>query len=249
MDWNRYQSLFLESNDEHKIRAEGSVWYLYSQTALANICDFNSDAKIIVMLRRPDEMVYSMHNQAVRNFSEDILEFDQAWRVSMNGNKRKSYSELCDEPSKLFYDQIARYAEQLERVYNYFPAEQVHVIFYDDFKERTQECYQKVLQFLDLPPHDIDFKRVNESRVVRNRIIGKFLRKPPKAVLKFTGFIRKVTGIRNLRWREKLANANIKTVSREKLDESLRLQIVAAYRSDILKLQSLCRRDLSDWLV
>lgn len=249
MDWNRYQSLFMESSDEHKVRAEGSVWYLYSQTALANIHDFNPDARIIAMLRRPDEMVYSMHNQAVVGFGEDILDFNEAWRVAINGNQRASFPKLCDEPSKLCYDRIARYAEQLERVYRHFPADQVHVVFYDDFKQRTEESYQQVLQFLGLPAHDIDFKRINESRVVRNRIIGRFLRKPPKSVLQLTGLIRKATGIKSLGWRDKLARANVKTVARKKLDESVRIEIVDAYKSDILKLQLLCKRDLSDWLV
>lgn len=248
VNWERYQHIFERANADYKVRAEGSVWYLYSQTALANIREFNSDAKIIVMLRRPDEMVYSMHSQAVSNFSEDILSFDDAWTVSMNGNKRSAYPELCDEPSKLFYDRIANYAEQLERVYSFFPLEQVHVVFYDDFKKNTAGSYAKVLQFLEIDPFEANFQRVNENSVVKNRVIGKFLTKPPKAVLQVTKLIRKITGIQDLRWRDALASLNTKSVKREKLNEDTRKQIISVYREDILRLQTLCGRDLSQWL-
>ena len=125
----RYARCFDGSGERHRIIAEGSVWYLYSQTAPRNISQFRPESKIIAMLRRPDEMVYSMHNQAVVNFSEDILNFDQAWNTAIAGNHRTSWPDLCDERSKLDYHRIAMYSEQLERLYKYFPKRQVQVIF------------------------------------------------------------------------------------------------------------------------
>lgn len=249
LDLEKYEGLFEGCSTEHKIRAEGSVWYLYSQTALANIHKYNSRSKIIVMLRRPDEMVYSMHNEAVASYNDDIVDFSKAWEISMNGNQRNHLPELCREPTKLHYNKIACYAEQLERVYRHFPENQVHVIFYDDFSKDTKLCYQKLLQFLGLEPFEIDFHRINENHVNKNYAIGRFLRTPPEGILQIATLIKKITGARRLGWRDKLSGLNSKKAKREPLDESIRQQILSVYESDILRLQELCNRDLSHWLV
>lgn len=244
-----YEALFGDSPAECEVRVEGSVWYLFSQTALANIREYDPSAKIVVMLRRPDEMIYSMHNQARLRFEEDVIDFNEAWEISMKGNNREKLPELCTYPAKLHYDKIARYSEQLERVYTNFSHEQVHVIFYDDFKQDAKSCYLSLLSFLGLEPFDIDFNRVNANKVNKNEVVGRLLRKPPRFILEITKVIRSVTGVKNLGWRDKLDTLNRKTEKRSPLDSKVRGQILDAYESDIKKLEILCDRDLSDWRV
>jgi len=40
--------------------------------------------------------------------------------------------------------------EQLDRIYQYFPTEQVHIIKYEDFKAHQQQALHDVLLFLGL---------------------------------------------------------------------------------------------------
>ena len=244
----RYARLFDEVEDRHRIVAEGSVWYLYSQTALRNISRFQPDSRIIVMLRRPDEMVYSMHNEAVANFSEDILNFDQAWNTALAGNDRISWSDLCDERSKLDYHRIAMYSEQITRIYKYFPKQQVKVIFYDDFKFDTKICFEDVLNFLELNSIDVNLSKINQSRVVSNRALGRFLRKPPPTVMKISRIVKELMHVDKLGWRDRLESRNSYVQSREPINPSTRAEIICHYRSDVITLGEMCNRDLSHWL-
>lgn len=243
-----YARIFDEVGAQHNVVAEGSVWYMYSQTAVENISKFDPSAKIILMFRRPDEMVYSMHQQAVVNFSEDIIDFDRAWETALAGNKRRSWSKLCDERSKLDYHRIALFSEQLERVFTFFPKDQVHIIFYDDFKSSTQGCFQEVLKFLAIDDFEVDIKKVNESKVVVNKYIGKFLTKPPNILMKLNRIVKKVFGLEKLGFRKRLISLNTRVQKREPLNTKTRADIINYYREDITKLGLLCQRDLSHWL-
>ena len=244
----RYAQVFNGVEGRHRVIAEGSVWYLYSQTALRNISEFQPDSRIIAMLRRPDEMVYSMHNMAVVNFSENRLNFDEAWKTALAGNNRASWSDLCDERSKLDYHRIAMYAEQLERLYQYFPKQQVKLIFYDDFKLNTQDCFEELLNFLGISLFDANLSKINQSAVVGNRLLGKFLRKPPPAVMKASIIIKKLMRADKLGWRDQLESMNTRVQSREPINPSIREDIIRHYRDDVIKLGKMCNRDLSHWL-
>lgn len=244
---DRYARIFRNAKPEHKVVAEGSVWYLFSQSALRKIYHFNPSARIIAMVRRPDEMVYSMHNMAVVNFSEDITDFDEAWQIAVTGNNRTSWSSLCDERSKLDYHRIALFSEQIDRVHRYFPTEQVKVIFYDDFKEDTRACFEDVLRFLELGAHSMNLEKVNESKVVINQALGKFLRKPPPVVMGITLLIKRVMRLEKLGWRDRLNSMNWKVQNRKPLNPATRSDIIRHYSEDIAKLGEMFGRDLSHW--
>jgi len=244
----QYANLFDNVQEHHKVRAEGSVWYLYSQTAIQNISQFDPNAKIIVMLRRPDEMVYSMHTQALNSFTEDIQSFETAWETALQGNNRKSWPPLCDYRPKLDYHRIALYSEQLDRLYKYFPENQVHVIFYDDFKNQPETCFRQVLDFLEIGEFSIDFNKINESQVIVNRTLGRYLTKPPAFIMSTSRLIKKVMRVEKLGWRDRLRNANSRVQKRAPLDPRLKTEIINNYREDIRKLGEMCNRDLSHWL-
>lgn len=244
----RYARVFNEVEPEHRVVAEGSVWYLYSKSAILNIHKFNPDARIIVMVRRPDEMVYSMHNTAVVNFSENITKFDEAWQTAIAGNNRTSWSPLCDERSKLDYHRIALFSEQIERVYRFFPTKQVKVIFYDDFKDDTQASFDDVLRFLELGSHAVNLEKVNESKVVINQSLGRLLRNPPPVVMGIARQLKHVMGAEKLGWRDRLNSMNRRVRDRKPLNPATRSDIIHHYSEDIAKLGKMFGRDLSHWL-
>ena len=54
---------FHGANSRHKVIIDKSTWYLYSKSAVLNILKFDADAKFIVMVRNPINMVYSLHSE------------------------------------------------------------------------------------------------------------------------------------------------------------------------------------------
>ena len=74
----RYFSHYRES---HKAVAEGSVSYLDSPHALRQISNLNPEARFIVILRNPLEMLPSYHLQMCFTFMEDVENFATAWSL------------------------------------------------------------------------------------------------------------------------------------------------------------------------
>src|SRR4051812_43170535 len=72
-----YLSKFINAGNA-KIIGEASVWYLYSASAAAEIKAYSPDAKIIIMLREPVELMYSMHSQHLYDGNEDVADFSGA---------------------------------------------------------------------------------------------------------------------------------------------------------------------------
>src|SRR5262249_50413212 len=56
---HEYLAEFESCNGQHRV-GEASVWYLSSCTAAREISEFTSDARILIMLRNPVDMLYSL---------------------------------------------------------------------------------------------------------------------------------------------------------------------------------------------
>src|SRR5665647_751711 len=54
---------YFQNAEEKKLIGEASVWYLFSEKAAAEIKAFSPQAKIIIMLRDPIDVLHSLHSQ------------------------------------------------------------------------------------------------------------------------------------------------------------------------------------------
>ncbi len=151
-DDGRYFSMF-EGGGSRKVIGESSVFYLLSKTAALNIHRFNPEAKIIIMLREPADMLQSYHAQMIYNRDEDIIDFKAALDAE---NKRKSGQLKIKDGlrfnERLFYSEVVAYTEQVRRYLSQFPEEQIMIIIYDDLKADTAGVYKKTLEFLNVDP-------------------------------------------------------------------------------------------------
>jgi hypothetical protein len=235
-----YDYLFKDAND-HQVRCEGSVLYLYSKEAIANIKRYNPDAKLIMMFRHPVDLVYSFHSELVYGREESEHHFEKAWKLVESRKQGQMIPPSNREPRLLFYDEIAKHGEHYERVLSQFPKEQIHLIFFEDFREHTEEAYKNVLAFLDLDFCPVNLDPVNENKQHRNEHIANFVQRPPAAILKPYLEIKKWLGLehRYFGFREPILKANTITAERKDLSEELQERILESYRSDMQKLYTL----------
>lgn len=77
---SEYEALFPFSNSQYEVCGEAAVWYLYSQSAAEQVYKYNPDAKIIIMLWRPVEMLPSLHTQPIFSGRGSIQDFREAWQ-------------------------------------------------------------------------------------------------------------------------------------------------------------------------
>jgi len=245
-----YTKLFAGSTDRHLRVGEASVYYLRSSVAIANIREFNPEARIIAMFRNPVEMIHALHSQLMYVAEENEPDFEQAWR------KQERRSQGLDLPRRsrgaflLQYAEVGRIGTQTKRLLSIFPREQVHLVLYDDFAASAQQVYDGLLEFLGVP-HDNrrHFPRVNDNKRARLAWLGQFATKPPPALraamrrLKQTVSLQGITAVKR-----KIVGLNTVKEVRQPLSPEFRKELVAAFRDEVVLLSDLIGRDLSHWL-
>lgn len=245
---DEYKGLFADCGSEKTVIGEASVWYLYSTEAVKNIARYNQGAKIIVMLRRPAEMVYSMHSQHLVNLAEDVPDFEKAWFLESRRARGECVPSGIRHLPNLFYSKIAAYGTQLQRVYQHFPRNQVHVILYDDFAGDTSTVFENVEQFLSIPPSGkSEFKRINSNTELRVPVIKKFIQLEHKYTRLHRKKYFKWSGDFGKKVMERILNIVEPEVERPILGEAIEAKIVENYLAEVELLSRLIKRNLDHW--
>ena len=248
-DYNDYIALFKSCTVNHIAIGEASVLYLYSNVALSLIYEFNSKAKIIAMLRNPVDLAYSMHQQALYNFNEDVPDFEQAWKLQAARAQGLPIPKGCRAAQLLQYKSLASLGEQVQRLLNIFPPEQVKLIFFDDFISNTKQVYKEVLVFLQVPLDSRSvFPLLNEAKTHKYQWLGKWTQTPPEVILWLVRFARRFLGINIAQPLALLRRLNEQPMKRPPLKKKFVKHLQDEFREDIKLLEVLTERDLSHWL-
>jgi hypothetical protein len=244
-----YTGLFAESTPEHLRVGEASVYYLRSSVAIANIREFNPEAKIIAMFRNPVDMVHSLHSQLLYWSEEIEPDFEAAWRLQEGRSQGRQLPPHSRGAFLLQYAQVGRFGSQAERVLSVFPKAQVKLILYDDFTASPRRVYDDVIDFLGVP-HDRrnEFPRINENKRARLSWLGNFFRKPPPALRSAFRGLKRVVGEESLSTvKKKAVNLNTVKARRQPLSPEFRAELVETFRNEVALLSRLMQRDLSHW--
>lgn len=126
----------------HAVRVDGSVRYLYHPAALEAIRDEQPLARHIVVLRDPVERIIS-HWRMNRQFHLEPLPVADALAAE-DARVRAGWGW------DWHYRRVSTYAPQLERLYELFPREQVHVVLYGDLVRHPERVVAACLEHLGL---------------------------------------------------------------------------------------------------
>jgi hypothetical protein len=230
-----YLACFAGARDEPRI-GEASTAYLGSKRAAEEIKAFAPDACIIIMLRNPVDKMYSRFNDACFTNQEPNKSFEAA----LSAEQRRGPSH------GLGYRESARYAGQVRRYLEVFGRERVHIIIYDDFKERAAATHEEALRFLGVRPDcRSDFPMVNERRYVRNMPLQQFVRHPPEVLRRFGRMAISLEMRKRVRaW---VSRWNVVAVPPPPLAPDLRQWLQREFQDDVKELGQLIGRDLSGW--
>lgn len=197
------------------------------------------------MIRNPVDMIYSYHSKLVSNGDENILDFKNALEAEGDRRKGKLIPNNIRFKERLYYSEVVRFSEQIERYFNIFNKDNVHYIIYDDFKYDAKKEYIKTLTFLNVNSNfQPEFKIINQNIQIRSQALKEFLVSPPpwvhligKLILPF---MRKfISG--------KLAQLNTKSVSRHPMDPDLKKTLRDQFLPEVQRLSILLGKDLSYW--
>ena len=241
-----YQLLFRGANGAKRV-GETSVWYLYSKKAAEEIKAFSPDASIVVMLRNPVDMLYAQHSEFFYNLNEDIPSFEGALDAEEDRKRGERIPTQAHLVEGLFYRETAKYAEQLERYFDVFGREKVHIIIFDDFKRDTARIFCETLEFLDVDSSfRPEFPIINRNKTFRHLSLQKFFISPPTLL---TSFLNTITPhpFQGRVFVRLMKMINTRYINRPPLDPAVRRRLQAEFQPEVQRLAELLGRDLSSW--
>ncbi len=248
--FERYLTLFNDNKQHYQRSGEASVYYLYSREAVENIFSFNNQARLIVMLRNPIQLVHSLHSQLLYSRNEDIDDFKTAWEAQEARQAGKLIPRYCTDAKILQYKQVGMLGEQIYRLFNSsFKREQIHVIFFEDFICNTLSIYKQTLMFLDLKDDGRqDFPVVNANTRHRIAWLGGLYINTSPWLTRLVKTVKQVLGIRQFNLSRHIARLNTAETKRSALSIEMKQVLHKVYADDIKRLGELTNRDLSAWL-
>jgi hypothetical protein len=135
---------------------EACTYYLFHPLAIPRIAADFPDIRLVAMLRDPVERAYSAYKHELARGYETERDFEEALMLEeerLEGQVERILAEPDVESHAhrhLAYARRGRYAEQLERVYQHFAPEQVHVMESERFFRDPEGEFLALLEFLDL---------------------------------------------------------------------------------------------------
>ena len=247
---DQYLRLFAGADpDQHLAIGEGSTSYLQSRVAVQAIRDFNPDARFLVMLRHPIEVAYGEHGELVRHYHEDVTDFEEAWRLQEQRAAGHCLPRTPGIVQQLQYRDVARFGEQLERLFDVVPESQRLVMLFDDFVADTRGTYQQVLEFLNIPDDGrTDFPKLNQARAYRSGWLGRMYHAPPAIIERPMRVLRSKVMANSGRMKQFVKDMVSVKKPRRNLRPEFRAELLDVFREDILRTAQLLDRDLGHWI-
>jgi hypothetical protein len=221
-DW--YRSLFENAPPGARI-GEKSADYLAHPLAAQRLARDLPGAKLVAQLRNPVDRAYSDYCMLFR-------------RGTVDGDIRRHLSPGGPEPRFL---EDGFYWRHLQRWFDLFPKEQVHILLYDDVLADAEAELARVADFLaltDVTPVAPEVRR-NDSKA----------RMLPLGVRRAVAPLKPIAApFRSNGWFKQLHGALAKPVPYPPLEPDLRARLQDVYRRDVEQLGAVLGRDLSGWI-
>lgn len=247
-DESEYLALYAKVPASKSQLCDASVTYLRSECAVQKILAFQPEARFIVMLRNPVDLIAAEHSQLLFTGIEDQELLETAWALQSERANGNAIGPGCIEPKLLQYAETASNGRHIQRLFSLAGRERVHIILFDDFAGDTRKSYLKVLSFLGLPDDGRgDFPVINENKVPRSVWLTRVIhsRGSPlsgmKPLLK-----RKLEGLL-YRFAAAVYRLTGRKQKRGPVSPALAGRIYETMEDDVLLLERLLDRSLEQW--
>lgn len=129
------------------VAGESTPSYIYWKPAMERIWNYNPQIKLVILLRSPIDRAFAHWNMQRFKGREslDFLDAVKAERDRIGGS-------LSVESRRVAYVDRGFYAGQIERVFKFFPREQVTVVKFEEFQEQKQQTLDSIFRFLGVEP-------------------------------------------------------------------------------------------------
>jgi hypothetical protein len=245
-----YLSLFADA-PAGQLVGEASPQYIRSPTAAAQIAELRPDARIIAILREPASFLRSLHMQLVATHIESETDFGRAIELEEQRRQGKQIPRRSISPPSLLYSEHVHYVEQLRRLHDAFPSEQVKVLIYDDFRNDNEAIVREVLRFLDVdatvPVQTVETKPLEAVRSLRLHQVRRAIRRAHLHPAAKGRLVRAVDAVAPERMRSDAIAAAFRRLTygpQRPPDEALMLALRRRFKPDVVAAGEYLGRDL-----
>jgi len=226
--WDDYLKFFRGVRGEIAV-GEASVRYLELPGAAGAIRSRIPAARLVFILRHPVEW---LRKRYLKTF----------WRDPPGMFLSRFRAAQHSQDPFVAFAAVGRYATHLQRFFDAFPREQIHVHLYEDFQGDGRAVVRKILAFVGVDPdYPINMSRRHNETGVPRFGIGETLR---RQAFGGTAIIERLP----LWVRRVLQRAYYRRRPDFVVDPAARAEVIEYYRDEILRTADLIGRDLSAWL-
>ena len=145
VDYGPYHARFHPCPPQ-RLLGEATPAYMYWPPAVERMARYNPAMKLIMVLRNPVARAFS-HWNMVRQAWVEPLSFREALRAEPERRRRRP-----TQAKRYAYVERGFYAQQLKRVWRYFPVEQTLIFKSEELLGDPNEVLGRIAAFLDIDP-------------------------------------------------------------------------------------------------
>ena len=240
--WQEYCRLF-DGADGACAVGEASTSYIRSRVAVPAILERLPQARFVVCLRNPVDMIASVHGQMVRGVREDVSDLQTALALEPARRHGDHLPPGTREPKDLIYSDTCALGSQLVRLYHMVDPARVHLIFMDDLRADPRKVWTDLQTFLGVPDDGRTKFTTENARALPRSIPASHLMRGLQQVKNRVMPGRSLgIGLRLARVLERPASAAEMT-----MPGALRADLMQRFAAEIDILENLTGRDLSGW--
>ena len=249
----RYLKAFFPTiPDETRLLGEGSVSTLYSADTIRRAMACFPQAKFIVMLRNPLDLLRSYHARLLYLRQETEQDFETAWELQEARAAGRKIPRGCSDPRILQYRDVGSLGRYTAQLFEMAGRQNCHAIFFEDFVSDILGVYKETLNFLDLSYRGrTRFRTKNAQRRYRSvfwqslysgpllRPVGSLAARHPARLAQIQRMTRQ--------FRKKIKRMNSSVITLPDFDPGLAARLLETFGEDIEQLSHLLDRDLTHW--
>jgi len=238
-----YYKVFARASNQFAV-GEASTSYLYDESAPRQIKKLLGTIKIIIVLRNPVDMAYSLYNHQVRREGETLNTFESALAAEDNRRKnitfrKKSYGWHAN----YYYYHRGLYFKQVKRYLEAFGKNNVLILLFDELMCNSAAVAQKAFRFLGVNDTFMPIIKVHNPA-------GKILNIP--RFWEDSGLFQKTISFvfsKNLIKKIPHLLRNIGRKPPPPINPATAHKLAERFHYDICRLEKLIDKDLSSWKI
>jgi hypothetical protein len=156
-----YQKAFSKVQNQIAV-GEASTAYLFDEAASKIIKEQLGSIRIIIILRDPVAMSYSLYNHQLRKEGETIEDFEAALAKEEERQKDPEFKKKCyGWHANYYYFQRGLYYHQVKRYIDTFGKENVLIIIFEELVDDLLKKVQNIYRFLGVDDNFVPEIRIH----------------------------------------------------------------------------------------